>query len=37
MGEVKIALDAGTPGKWAFHCHHLYHMATGMMGSIEVG
>nr|WP_316656801.1 multicopper oxidase family protein [uncultured Gellertiella sp.] len=31
MRQVTIAVDAGNPGKWAFHCHHLYHMATGMM------
>ncbi|NLH82080.1 MAG: multicopper oxidase domain-containing protein [Phyllobacteriaceae bacterium] len=31
MRTVTIAVDAGNPGKWAFHCHHLYHMATGMM------
>jgi FtsP/CotA-like multicopper oxidase with cupredoxin domain len=28
---VTIAVDADNPGQWAFHCHHLYHMATGMM------
>lgn len=33
--KVDIAFDANTPGKWAFHCHHLYHMATGMMGFVE--
>lgn len=33
---AKIAFDADNPGnKWAFHCHHLYHMATGMMGFVE--
>ena len=31
--SVTIAVDAGNPGQWAFHCHHLYHMATGMMSS----
>jgi FtsP/CotA-like multicopper oxidase with cupredoxin domain len=31
MGTVTIAFDADHPGKWAFHCHHLYHMASGMM------
>lgn len=29
--SVTIAFDANNPGKWAFHCHHLYHMVTGMM------
>ena len=33
MRSVTIAVDAANPGRWAFHCHHLYHMATGMMGS----
>ena len=31
--SVTIAVDAGNPGQWAFHCHHLYHMAAGMMTS----
>jgi FtsP/CotA-like multicopper oxidase with cupredoxin domain len=26
-----IAVDADNPGQWVFHCHHLYHMATGMI------
>lgn len=33
MRRVTIAVDATNPGRWAFHCHHLYHMATGMMGA----
>jgi len=32
MTMVTIAVDAENLGRWAFHCHHLYHMATGMMG-----
>ena len=31
MVAVTIAFDADNVGEWAFHCHHLYHMATGMM------
>jgi len=31
MREVTIGFDANNPGRWAFHCHHLYHMASGMM------
>lgn len=31
MQQVTIAFDADNPGRWAFHCHHLYHMVTGMM------
>jgi FtsP/CotA-like multicopper oxidase with cupredoxin domain len=30
-GRVRIAFDADNPGRWAFHCHNLYHMETGMM------
>ncbi len=31
MQSVRIAFDANNPGRWAFHCHNLYHMVTGMM------
>lgn len=34
-GRVTIAFDADNPGRWAFHCHHLYHMAGGMMTTVE--
>ncbi len=34
-GSVTIAFDAANPGKWALHCHHLYHMAGGMMTTLE--
>lgn len=37
MKTVTIAFDAGTPGAWAFHCHHLYHMVQGMMAHVKVG
>jgi FtsP/CotA-like multicopper oxidase with cupredoxin domain len=33
-GSVTIAFDASNPGKWALHCHHLYHMAAGMMTNV---
>jgi len=33
MRSVTIAVDAANPGAWAFHCHHLYHMASGMMST----
>ena len=36
MKTVTIAFDAGKPGHWPFHCHHLYHMVTGMMTHLEV-
>jgi FtsP/CotA-like multicopper oxidase with cupredoxin domain len=34
---VRIAFDAGTEGRWPFHCHHLYHMVSGMMAFVTVG
>ncbi|MBI2585991.1 MAG: multicopper oxidase domain-containing protein, partial [Rhodospirillales bacterium] len=34
-GRVTIAFDAVNPGKWALHCHQLYHMAGGMMTTVE--
>jgi FtsP/CotA-like multicopper oxidase with cupredoxin domain len=30
-GHIRIAFDADNPGRWAFHCHNLYHMQTGML------
>jgi FtsP/CotA-like multicopper oxidase with cupredoxin domain len=33
-GMVTIQFDANNPGTWAFHCHHVYHMNSGMMGAI---
>jgi FtsP/CotA-like multicopper oxidase with cupredoxin domain len=30
-GTVRVAFDADNPGRWAFHCHNLYHLATGMI------
>jgi FtsP/CotA-like multicopper oxidase with cupredoxin domain len=36
-GSVTVAFDAANPGKWALHCHHLYHMAAGMMTTVEYG
>jgi FtsP/CotA-like multicopper oxidase with cupredoxin domain len=32
--NVTIQFDANNPGTWAFHCHHLYHMNSGMMAAI---
>lgn len=34
MGAVTIAFDADNPGRWLYHCHNLYHMATGMMSEL---
>lgn len=33
--SVTIAFDADNPGRWAFHCHNLYHQESGMMTSVE--
>jgi FtsP/CotA-like multicopper oxidase with cupredoxin domain len=33
---VTIAFDALQKGAWYLHCHHLYHMATGMMTEVVV-
>jgi FtsP/CotA-like multicopper oxidase with cupredoxin domain len=35
MGRVTVAFDAHNPGRWALHCHNLYHMATGMMTEVR--
>ena len=36
-GSVRIAFDADNPGRWLFHCHNLFHMATGMMTEFAYG
>jgi FtsP/CotA-like multicopper oxidase with cupredoxin domain len=33
---VTAAFDAHHKGSWFLHCHHLYHMATGMMTEVRV-
>lgn len=33
--RMKIAFDANNPGIWAFHCHIVYHMATGMFTVVK--
>jgi FtsP/CotA-like multicopper oxidase with cupredoxin domain len=35
MTSVTIAFDADNPGRWAFHCHNLYHMESGMMTTLQ--
>lgn len=35
MSEVVVEFDAGNPGRWPLHCHHLYHMAAGMMSFVS--
>lgn len=34
METVTVVFDADNPGSWPFHCHHAYHMNSGMMGSV---
>lgn len=34
-GRVAFAFDADNPGRWAFHCHNLYHMVTGMLTEVQ--
>jgi FtsP/CotA-like multicopper oxidase with cupredoxin domain len=33
---ISALLTANEEGEWAFHCHLLYHMASGMMSSVTV-
>ncbi|HRI13296.1 MAG TPA: multicopper oxidase domain-containing protein [Verrucomicrobiota bacterium] len=33
--SVTIAFDADNPGVWAFHCHLLYHLASGMFTVVK--
>ncbi|RCW27956.1 secreted protein [Ciceribacter lividus] len=37
MAEVALEFDANNAGRWPFHCHHLYHMASGMMAFVAYG
>ncbi len=34
--RVSIGVTADAPGRWAFHCHLLYHMAAGMFREVVV-
>jgi hypothetical protein len=29
-----VLISADQPGEWAFHCHLLYHMESGMMQKV---
>lgn len=33
--SVTVAFDADNPGRWALHCHLLYHMEAGMFTTIR--
>lgn len=32
---MKVVFDASNPGVWAFHCHIVYHLATGMFTVVK--
>ena len=34
--RVSVAITADAPGPWAFHCHLLLHMETGMFRVVEI-
>ena len=34
--SYSVLLTADEPGEWSFHCHLLYHMASGMMSKVVV-
>lgn len=36
MASVTLAFDAGEVAPWMLHCHHMAHMATGMMTELDV-
>jgi FtsP/CotA-like multicopper oxidase with cupredoxin domain len=36
MAAVTVALDAGDAARWMLHCHHIPHMASGMMTEFAV-
>ncbi|GHG94829.1 multicopper oxidase family protein [Pseudodonghicola xiamenensis] len=36
MGSVTIAFDAGEVAPWMLHCHHMGHLASGMMTELAI-
>ena len=34
--KLSYLVSADTPGRWAYHCHLLYHMETGMFREVHV-
>ena len=36
MGMVTVAVDAGEAARWMLHCHHMPHLAAGMMTEFAV-
>jgi FtsP/CotA-like multicopper oxidase with cupredoxin domain len=37
FGHAVLRFRANNPGIWAFHCHILWHLATGMMMQFASG
>ncbi len=36
MSMIEVALDAGEAARWMLHCHHMPHLASGMMTEFAV-
>lgn len=36
MAKVTVAIDAGEAARWLLHCHHMPHLASGMMSEFVV-
>ena len=34
--RVSYLVSADTPGRWAFHCHLLYHIKAGMFRTVVI-
>ena len=34
--RLSVLINADAPGRWAFHCHLLYHLEMGMFRVVEV-
>jgi FtsP/CotA-like multicopper oxidase with cupredoxin domain len=34
--RISYAVTADAPGRWAYHCHLLYHMEAGMFREVVV-
>ena len=36
MAAITVAFDAGEAARWMLHCHHMPHLATGMMTELDL-
>jgi FtsP/CotA-like multicopper oxidase with cupredoxin domain len=34
--QISYAVTANNPGRWAYHCHMLFHMEAGMFREVVV-